>query len=82
MPDQTMSLSGRKILRDDYNVFLDGIRHIHGTTYGKTDLYLSMALRHFGKHLLNGDIKHIQDINSRGDPTKIKTTIIEPQQKE
>jgi len=83
MAERTMNLSHKKILRDDYNIFLNGIQHIHGSSYGKTDLYISMALRHMGKHLLNDEIEHIQDINTRGDThTKIKTTFIEPKEKE
>ena len=75
----TMHLSGRKINRDDYNIFISGIQHAFGSQYGITDSHISAALRHYGKHLLNDDIDHINNINQTARQSRTtKTVIFEP----
>ena len=78
----TMLLTNRKISREDYNIFLEGIHHAFGSQYGKIAPNIGKALRHYGLHLLNGDIEHIDQLEHEDRRTSVqkrrKTVIFEP----
>ena len=84
-PQKHMILNNRKISRDDYNIFLEGIHTAYGSQYGRITPNISRALRHFGQHLKNGDVDHITLLEKESHTSNRKSTrtvIFEPQPEE
>ena len=60
---KTIILGNRKIDREDYNIYLQGILHAFGSGKGNITKHIGHALRHYGVHLLQDDTEHIEHIN-------------------
>ena len=76
-----MHLSNRKISREDYNIFIEGLHHVFGTTYGIVEEHIGKALRHYGQHLLSDEIDHLNVIDKKNRPNtrqSITSPIFEP----
>lgn len=74
---ETMILGNRKINRTDYNIFIQGLHTAFGTSYGNIEENIGKALRHYGTHLINGELEIVDQTDHtsrRKDPTAKKPT--------
>ena len=74
-------ITNRKVSRKDYNVFLEGIHAAYGSAYGKIGPSIGQALRHYGLHLIKGELDHIEHMEKESDRSvqkKRRTVIFEP----